>query len=84
MNYTITEAAEMLDMSYSGVYAYVRDFNLGGDEKHKLLSTTDLEFIKQERYLKSRKKTKIKKLEDRVESLEADIARINLILEGTE
>lgn len=84
MTYTIDEAAEMLDLSYSAVYRYVKDFNLGGDGKKKELNNSDLEFIREQRYMARKRRSKTFRLEEAVDSLKTDVARAMLELEARE
>ena len=84
MTYTIDEAARLLDLSYSAVYRYVKDFELGGPDRKKELTPADLEFIREQRYLARKRRSKTFRLEERVEALEAKISQMELIIERYE
>jgi transposase len=84
MTYTIDEAAQLLDLSYSAVYRYVKDHSLGGTERNKELTPADLEFIREQRYLARKRRSKTFRLEEKIEQLEADIARLDFELESLE
>ena len=82
MTYTIDEAAQLLDLSYSATYRYVKDYNLGGDGKRRELTPADLEFIREQRYMMRKRRSKTFRLEERVERLEAEISRLDFEIEG--
>lgn len=82
MTYTIDEAAQLLDLSYSATYRYVKDYNLGGDNRKKELTNADLEFIREQRYMARKRRSKTFRLEEKVSELTAELSRVKLELES--
>ena len=82
MTYTIDEAAQRLDLSYSATYRYIKDYNLGGDKRKKEITNADLEFIREQRYMMRKRRSKTFKLEERVDRLTAELSRVSLELES--
>ena len=82
VKYTIDEAATLLDLSYSAVYRYVKDFNLGGDGKKREITNADLEFIREQRYMARKRRSKTFRIEEELQEMKARIAKIEFIMEG--
>ena len=80
--YAIQEAAETMGVSYGTIYTICRELNLGGNGKNRRLSTVDMETIREQMYLKRRRRSKTFRLEEKIESLETEIARLDFELES--